>query len=44
MKVEIAWKTFDNVQIKSFKDKTVAMEWIRKNCKNIVSKWYTNLR
>lgn len=37
MKIEIAWKTFDNVQTKNFKDETAAMEWIRKNCENIVS-------
>ena len=37
MKIEIAWKTFDNIQTKSFKDENAAIQWIRQNYGNIMS-------
>lgn len=37
MKITVAWKTFDNVQTKNFKNESDAIAWIRKNCENIMS-------
>ena len=37
MQVKIAWKTMDNVQLKTFKDETACIAWCRNNATNIVS-------
>lgn len=37
MQVKIAWKTLDNVQLKTFKDELSCIAWCRNNAENIMS-------
>lgn len=36
MRLEISWKSFENVQTKTFKSESACITWVVKNSRNIV--------